>query len=212
VAIVAANLVPVAGVTLWGWQVRDVIFLYWFENVVVGVFFILRILCTSMETLARNAVNRAATAEQLWNSKVIFAGINLLFFGALCFGNAQFLVAFFHPANQPEAMIGTLAIGMLREPGAVKALLAIIASHALSFCLHDPFSRRVRTDEEKWALVTDPYKRLVPTSFIIFVGGFFLEAIDEPILPMVVIVAVKTAIDVVLHLRLYDSDPPGASN
>ena len=36
--LVAANLVPLAGVLFWGWQVKQVVFLYWAENIVIGLF------------------------------------------------------------------------------------------------------------------------------------------------------------------------------
>ena len=43
--LLAANLVPVAGVLLWDWSVFALIALFWMENVIVGVFFALRMLC-----------------------------------------------------------------------------------------------------------------------------------------------------------------------
>jgi hypothetical protein len=43
--LIAANLVPVAGVLFWDWSVFALLALFWMENVVVGVFFIARMLC-----------------------------------------------------------------------------------------------------------------------------------------------------------------------
>jgi len=43
-ALLVANLIPVAGVLLFGWDVFALVFLFWFENVVVGVFNVLRML------------------------------------------------------------------------------------------------------------------------------------------------------------------------
>ena len=42
--LVAANLVPLAGVLFWGWDAFALIALFWMENVVIGVFFVLRML------------------------------------------------------------------------------------------------------------------------------------------------------------------------
>ncbi len=33
----AFNAIPLAGVTFWGWSAFELIFLYWLENVVIGV-------------------------------------------------------------------------------------------------------------------------------------------------------------------------------
>ena len=43
-ALILANLVPLAGVLWMGWEVGDVVLLYWIENLIVGVFNVLRIL------------------------------------------------------------------------------------------------------------------------------------------------------------------------
>ncbi|MGI9247995.1 MAG: DUF6498-containing protein, partial [Woeseiaceae bacterium] len=42
IALVLANLVPLAGVLLFDWQVFDVLMLYWAENVIIGVINVLR--------------------------------------------------------------------------------------------------------------------------------------------------------------------------
>ncbi|MGA9779521.1 MAG: DUF6498-containing protein [Verrucomicrobiia bacterium] len=38
IALVLANLVPVAGVFLFGWEIFPLMFLFWSENVIIGVF------------------------------------------------------------------------------------------------------------------------------------------------------------------------------
>src|SRR5438552_16780075 len=42
--LVAANLVPLAGVLFFGWSVFATLLLFWVEDVIVGVFNILRML------------------------------------------------------------------------------------------------------------------------------------------------------------------------
>ena len=51
VALVLANLVPLAGVLLWQWSISSILILYWFENVVIGVINVLRMLLASPENL-----------------------------------------------------------------------------------------------------------------------------------------------------------------
>lgn len=45
--LVLANLIPLIGVLSWGWNVFDVVVLYWFENVVIGVINLLKMLTCS---------------------------------------------------------------------------------------------------------------------------------------------------------------------
>ena len=44
IALVAANAIPLLGVIFLGWRVFSILLIYWMENVVVGVFNVLRIL------------------------------------------------------------------------------------------------------------------------------------------------------------------------
>jgi hypothetical protein len=40
--LIGLNLVPLFGVLNWGWQTFDLIFLYWMENVIIGLFALAR--------------------------------------------------------------------------------------------------------------------------------------------------------------------------
>jgi hypothetical protein len=42
-ALVLANLFPIAGVVLFDWRVFEVVFLFWAENVVIGILAVPRI-------------------------------------------------------------------------------------------------------------------------------------------------------------------------
>ena len=44
---IALNLIPVIGVLFWGWSAFALIFLYWLENLVVGVRTLLSMLATA---------------------------------------------------------------------------------------------------------------------------------------------------------------------
>jgi hypothetical protein len=35
-ALILANLVPLAGVLFWDWDIFNIVVLYWFENVIIG--------------------------------------------------------------------------------------------------------------------------------------------------------------------------------
>lgn len=57
-ALMLANAVPLIGVVALGWQVFPLVLLYWLENVVVGGFNVLRMLCAR----PRDGVRWAAKA------------------------------------------------------------------------------------------------------------------------------------------------------
>ncbi|MCB1231964.1 MAG: hypothetical protein KDN19_16970 [Verrucomicrobiae bacterium] len=47
VMLILANLIPLVGAVAWGWKVFDIVVLYWFENVVIGVINLLKMLICS---------------------------------------------------------------------------------------------------------------------------------------------------------------------
>jgi hypothetical protein len=60
VLLVAVNLVPLAGVVWWGWNLLSILALYWVENGIVGAFNALKILRaegTSLPGMARMRFN-----------------------------------------------------------------------------------------------------------------------------------------------------------
>jgi hypothetical protein len=47
IALLLANLVPVFGVLFFHWEVFPLMFLFWSENVIVGAFNVLKMLCAA---------------------------------------------------------------------------------------------------------------------------------------------------------------------
>lgn len=47
VVLVGANLLPLIGVFAWGWDVLNVVALYWLENVIIGAINVLKMLCSA---------------------------------------------------------------------------------------------------------------------------------------------------------------------
>lgn len=47
VALLLANAVPLAGVFVWRWEVFPLLLLFWFENVIIGVFNALKMLVSA---------------------------------------------------------------------------------------------------------------------------------------------------------------------
>ncbi len=54
VSLVAVNLLPVVGVLFWGWDAGAIVLLYWSENLVVGIYNVLKMACVKVEPAAAN--------------------------------------------------------------------------------------------------------------------------------------------------------------
>ena len=81
--LIAANLVPVAGVLFWQWDSFSVIYLFWLENVIIGLFNVSRM-------VVRTYSHPIELAMPLF-----IAPFFLFHYGAFCTGHGTFVVSLF---------------------------------------------------------------------------------------------------------------------
>ena len=83
--LIALNALPVYGVFSWGWQSFDLIFLYWLENLIIGVFTLLRLLVRIYHHVIEYVV-------------VLFiVPFFTLHYGIFCLGHGSFVFSLFGP-------------------------------------------------------------------------------------------------------------------
>jgi hypothetical protein len=191
--LVAANLVPLAGVVFWGWQVGQVVFLYWMENLIIGGFSVLRIL--AFDPGARKEDQEVSTLP----GRLALAGFFCVHYGGFCFVHGLFLASFFgRDASGAQITLLAMVLGMLREPVVVAALLALLVSHGWSF-FRNYLGRGEYERIDGQELMLRPYNRIMVTHIYIVFGGFLLSAIRSQLLPMLLFVAVKVGCDIYFH-------------
>jgi hypothetical protein len=220
-SLLTANLAPLAGVLLLGWSVSSVVILYWFENVVIGVINIARMLAFSPAvgslpaafgaSFARTG-KPAAVMEGL-GSRYVANGLKLFlipFFAFhyffFCAGHGVFV---FHLFPDEDNFFGEIsgveplgalyrAVEIFSTPLAFAAAV-LAASHVISFLVNYLGGREYeRTDLRR--LMTMPYGRIVVLHLTIIFGGFATMALGGPLWVVVVLVVVKTGVDLRMHL------------
>ena len=213
--LVAANLVPIAGAVFWDWQVRDVVYLYWIENLVVGAFAILRILAGTPDAMqmfaGSGAFRDAAPGSRLLLGKLAVIVLFLLHYGAFCVGHRVFLGALFPapPGAASHTALGSLT-GLPLDRNALVAIAAIAASHAYSF-LRNYLGRGEYRHPDFGEIMTQPYKRIFITQMFILAGGFLVQAFNLPLAALVVFVGLKIAFDGYFHRAERKALAPKAS-
>jgi hypothetical protein len=193
-ALILVNLVPLAGVLWLGWRMVDILFLFWFENVVIGA-----------ANLLRMGVRLVGAAEL--KGVVLIPFFTLHYFGFCAVHGLALLVLFGWPGPElpsPLAFSGSSVMGLihrlLQEPALLWALAAVAASHLLSFLVNFFWGgewRRTTID----ALMLAPYARVIVLHLFVVVSAWIVTALGEPIYALVLLVALKTAIDASAHLR-----------
>lgn len=176
IALIAANMVPLAGVLWLDWAVFDIMILYWAENVVIGVINVLRMLTC-------------------WDKTAFFIiPFFIVHYGMFCFGHYSAVTSLFGDGHwQRPLWIGVAAIAL---------------SHLVSFFVNFVAQREYeRTSPSK--LMQRPYGRIIILHVTIIAGAFLVTTLDNPFWMLPVLVAVKTAIDLRMHLaeRKVFTDP-----
>lgn len=187
--LVAANLVPLAGVLFFAWDVRTILVMYWLENGIVGALNIVRILAArgSGGTLMQGPPLRVAMAAFFTLHYGLFWLVHGIFVMLITSGNG-FFSGFQTPldvvAADPQILLGALAL-----------LVSHLASLLLNFFGRDEY-KRVSPASQMFL----PYVRVFVLHFTIVLGAFLVIGLGQPAGLVVLLVLFKTIFDLGLHL------------
>lgn len=187
-ALVLANAFPLVAVLFLHWTVFAVILLYWCENVVIGVFNVLRMLAAYP---AQPAV---------WIGKVFLIPFFCVHYGMFTFVHGIFVVTLFGgPQWRNAGMSPAVLIDAVRRTGLGWAVAALAASHAFSF-LHNYIGGGEYKNVNPIQLMTQPYVRVVVLHITILAAGFLVLALGAPLPGLLLLIVLKTAVDLRAHL------------
>ena len=199
--LIAANLLPIAGVLFWDWRVADLVILYWVENLVIGAMHVLRILFARPDRLIKEGPELAD--GQLLAAKAALAGFFLVHYGGFCIGHGMFLAALFPvPGNAGATTLDVwpMLSQMLREPGSLAAIAVLVASHGYSFA-RNYIGREEYRRVDIGQMMFRPYGRIFVVHMFIIVGALLLQALNAPLAALLLFVGLKIAIDYAMHRR-----------
>lgn len=197
-ALLVANLIPLAGVLLFGWDVFALVFLFWCENVVVGVFNVLRMLW----------VERGA--ERMPAAKFFFIPFFCFHYGMFTAVHGVFVFALFGSRQSGNLFPSVSSVVRVIDENALwLAVAALVFSHGFSFVRNyvaEQEYRRVTLQQ----LMGQPYARVVVLHLAIIGGGFLVMALGSPVFGLILLVALKIGMDLAAHLREHTKLLPTA--
>ena len=185
--LILANAVPILGVVFLHWTVFSVILLYWTENVIIGGFNVLRML----------------TADPgdgvVWVGKAFLIPFFCIHFGMFTFIHGQLVLAFFGgEAFRRSSFHVAGLIQAVGQAGIGYGVLFLVLSHTFSF-IHDWLVSGEYRRASIRLLMGQPYSRILVLHFTILFGGFLVQLAGAPVLAVVLLVILKTAIDLRAH-------------
>jgi hypothetical protein len=224
-ALVAVNLIPLAGVLLLGWRLSDLMLLYWLENGIIGGFTVLKILTSRAPAEAPGSLRsqvvvtgpRGSLPHQL--GAVGTAVFFTFHYGLFWTVHGVFVRLFFGPEpgpfggawSGPGFPVGPFGgLPMAVEPvgpavgavggGFALALLSLVVSHGTSYVVNY-LGRGEDRSLSPMELMQQPYGRVLVLHVTILFGGFLSMFLGQPLLSLVLLVALKTGVDLQAHLR-----------
>jgi len=189
--LVAANLVPLAGVLFFGWSVFATLLLFWLENVIVGVFNVLRMTCAQPQNPA------------VWAGKLFLIPFFAFHYGGFVTVHGILVLTLFGGMTKGFPTPATF-VDAVRSTGIAPAAWALVLSHGVSFAFNYIGTGEYRTAPLQM-LMARPYGRVVVLHIVILGGGFLVLALGSPLLPLALLIVLKTGLDLVGHLKEHAS-------
>jgi len=206
IALLTANAIPVFGVLFLSWDAFYIVLLYWTENIVIGFYNVLKMVFAAVPHPIAHL------------GKLFLIPFFIVHYGGFTAIHGFFVLALFHKNGQGPPMGGMnwpcflVFVQMLFSvikymysviPPQVRfAVLALFISHGISFVLNYLIKREYATAKPD-KLMGSPYGRVVVMHIAILAGGFLTMAIGSPAPLLVVLIGLKTILDVGLHNRSH---------
>jgi hypothetical protein len=220
VLLIAFNLVPLIGVLAWGWNVATLLVLYWVENGIVGVLNVPKMLLAQGPGRTGLGVVKLTVDGPI--SRVGQVLFFLVHYGMFWLVHGVFVFALPTFAGLGGVDAGTVidprfdpgfgpvfvdvAGDPLRRPtgpdmtavawGALGLAISRGASFVVNFLGRREYLR-VSAAEQMFA----PYGRLLILHLTIILGAFLSLSLGSPIGAIVVLVLIKTIVDLGFHVR-----------
>lgn len=172
-AIVVSNLIPLAGVLWWGWDVFVIVFLYWLENGVIGLFNALKI---RKELDASHARSRDTLRLFVANYGLFWAVHGI------------FVLALPGFVNAPFQLPNVAPLGLLL------GIAALTLSHAGQYAfvfLREQEYLQIDPQRQLW----QPYPRLFTLHFVIIFGAIGIAVLGQPVALVLLLVLFKTSFE-----------------
>jgi hypothetical protein len=195
VALVAANLVPIAGMAFYGWKAEQVFILFWAENFVIGAWNVLRIL------VAQPPGWRDLGRVARWWRKLALAAF---FAPSFCIVNLAYGVllgtlVYRDPTIGWEG-VERMAAGLFGNRETLLALAGLVASHGVSFATHFIGGGEYRTLPPVY-LHHRPYRRIVATHVLMFPTALIYSTTGLELAPVLVFAVLKAVFDLSIHVK-----------
>lgn len=210
--LIAANLCMIAGVVFWQWSVFEIVFLYWVENLAVGLINVLRMAVATGEKLpTAHGSKRMRQWQASQDNRVYKPGVLkdnafkfflipffIVHYGMFCYGHGVFVLSMFGDESIRNRAFSPFNFYEFLSPALMLAVAALAVSHLFSFINNFLVGGEYQRTHAA-ILMMRPYGRIVALHITILLGALLIQVFGSPLALLVVLVIMKTMADLVLH-------------
>lgn len=187
--LIIVNLIPVIGVGFFGWNLYEIMLSYWVENIVIGIYAVLKI---AMAKGVYNDPLATASQNKTNNSKFFIIPIFFVHYGIFTLGHGLFIYGLFGP-NNPFGTPGTLSIWPL-----LISFGSFLVSHGLSF-KENYIGKKENLKVSSMDMMFAPYGRVIVMHLAVMGSALVLAPFGSNIISRMLVIAIKTGLDYVHH-------------
>lgn len=194
--IVLGNMVPLIGVLFWGWELFEIFYIYWIENVIVGVFTWIRMLALGM----RHGIGGILGA-------LFMCAFFTVHYGLFCKVHGMIMTEIFYgdkltfELTEQNLLLLPWLIGM---QGYIYALLGIILVEAI-FNM-SALRKDLTHGKEIGMVMMAPYGRIIILHVTILIGGGLSMWLGFPPVALIFLIILKILYDLGMMRMTYNSE------
>lgn len=185
IMLIVANLIPLFGVWLAGWEIGQIMLLFWAESAIIGYYNLCK-----MWKIGR------------W-SLLFYGPFFVGHYGAFMAVHLLFIYAFFGVEIADDADVSRVQV-LNDLQGLWPALLGLLISHGISY-----YTNFVKTNKNMSRSMTsqmqEPYKRVIIMHMTIIFGGFIALSMGTNIAALMLLLLLKIVADLRGHLAQHAS-------
>jgi hypothetical protein len=180
ILLIVFNLIPIAGVIQFGWNLNTLLLMYWAENAVIGLYTVARMI-------------NASRHGELGKSRSYQILFFLAHYSTFCVLHVVVLVSVFQIAGS-------------NAQGAAWLFFVVLVLYAVQ---HGVSYRRIWVGQEEFKRLSSaetmvlPYVRVAPVFVLTIVGGIAVWYMGEPAAALAVLAALKVLVDAVAHVAVH---------
>ena len=191
--VVLGNLIPLYGVLVWEWSLFDVFYLYWAENLIIGIL-----------TIVRMLLSGASWGWVILLGSLFHIGFFTFHYGMFTFGHGMIMFELFYDGTLDISEELLLSYAFTKDDAflyALSGLMVAVLMQTLKAIRED--RKNARTPH---GIMFRPYVRILILHAAIIIGGLLAQELGAPIWALGFLIVLKTLYDLAVLRGFNDKE------